>query len=291
MAAIEDKVWFHWKSCPRKSLHVQRISDNVKKRVRTVLLTKLRWKQRDGSWKGLSAGTLKVAALSPSGGSDKRGLPQHGQLVHVWDLHRDEEPPLAGQSLRNSGHAARTEVRHAMDSLRDPPKRVHFHFFFFNAFARSSVCRILFLRQQSKELDKLKNQNSYMVWVWTELVIGHVTEINPESRPPTKGRYFWTARLLFPPVLLSTIAFLLNILTKLDTLGSGGRGPEAAPLQTVAFCLLYWSRFVFWHGSFFFNPWWLEERHQLIFDLPVSSSGLRSTVWRIYVALFNSPSS
>lgn len=40
-----------------------------------------------------------------------------------------------------------------------PPPTPHFYFFFTFLF----VYRILFLRQQSKELDKLKNQNSYMV--------------------------------------------------------------------------------------------------------------------------------
>lgn len=46
-----------------------------------------------------------------SGGSVAWGHPQHGQLVHVRDLHRDEKPPLPGPSVWNSGHTEGTEVR------------------------------------------------------------------------------------------------------------------------------------------------------------------------------------
>lgn len=45
-----------------------------------------------------------------TGGSVARGLPQHGQPVHVWNLHGDEEPPLSGQSVWNPGYAEGTEV-------------------------------------------------------------------------------------------------------------------------------------------------------------------------------------
>lgn len=71
-----------------------------------------------------------------SGGSVAWGHPQHGQLVHVWDLHRDEKPPFSGQSVWNSGHTEGTEVRQMLQLHRDPysPMRTftsHIHILIF----------------------------------------------------------------------------------------------------------------------------------------------------------------
>lgn len=150
--------------------------------------------------------------------------------------------------MRNSGHAARTEVRQTTDSLRAPPKPVHFLFFLnFILF----LCVGSFSRLQNPVSEAAEQRAGqaeepellHGVRVWTELVLDRtrLTETNPESRPPMKPRSFWTPRLFPPASPLFIIAFLLNVFTKLDTLGSGRRGPEAAPLQTVAFGLSYRS--------------------------------------------------
>lgn len=63
---------------------------------------------------------VTTTPLFTSGGSVAWRHPQHGQLVHVWDLHRDEKPALSGQSVWDSGHAEGTEVRQRSQLHRDP---------------------------------------------------------------------------------------------------------------------------------------------------------------------------
>lgn len=53
---------------------------------------------------------MQICLIFP-GGSAAGGLPQHGQPVHVWNLHRNEKPSLPGSSVWNSGHAEGAEVK------------------------------------------------------------------------------------------------------------------------------------------------------------------------------------
>lgn len=72
------------------------------------------------------------------------------------------------------------------------------------------------------------------VSVWTEL------GSEPEGAPPSGQPVFLPPSLL--PFYDLKFAFSLNLFTKLDTLGSGQRGPEAAPWHAAALGLVSGER-------------------------------------------------